>query len=77
MTGTGAVDDGLVAELAARAQAGGVKLIGEGCLLQQLTKRVLESALGGASSPIIWGTSTVSGPRVAGRTTATGAGPRR
>jgi putative transposase len=44
---TGAVDDGLVAELVARAQAGGVKLTGEGGLLQQLTKRVLESALEG------------------------------
>lgn len=46
-SGTGAVDDGLVAELVARAQAGGVKLTGEGGLLQQLTKRVLESALEG------------------------------
>lgn len=44
---TGPVDDGLVAELVARAQAGGVKLTGEGGLLQQLTKRVLESALEG------------------------------
>lgn len=44
---TGAVDDGLVAELVARAQAGGVKLTGEGGLLQQLTKRVVESALEG------------------------------
>lgn len=44
---TGTVDDGLVAELVARAQAGGVKLTGEGGLLQQLTKRVLESALEG------------------------------
>lgn len=35
---TGAVDDGLVAELVARAQAGGVKLTGEGGLLQQLTE---------------------------------------
>jgi putative transposase len=39
--------EGLVAELVARAQAGGVKLTGEGGLLQQLTKRVLESALEG------------------------------
>lgn len=44
---TSAVDDGLVAELVARAQAGGVKLTGDGGLLQQLTKRVLESALEG------------------------------
>lgn len=47
VSGTNAVDDGLVAELVARAQAGGVKLTGEGGLLQQLTKRVLESALEG------------------------------
>lgn len=44
---TGTVDDGLVAGLVARAQAGGVKLTGEGGLLQQPTKRVLESALEG------------------------------
>lgn len=44
MSATGAVDDGLVAESVARAQAGGVKLTGEGGLLQQPTKRVLESA---------------------------------
>jgi putative transposase len=47
VSATGPVDDGLVAELVARAQAGGVKLTGEGGLLQQLTKRVLESALEG------------------------------
>ena len=47
VSATGAVDDGLVAELVARAQAGGVKLTGEGGLLQQLTKHVLESALEG------------------------------
>ncbi|MFE5143836.1 hypothetical protein ACFRDV_40515 [Streptomyces fagopyri] len=33
VSGTRAVDDGLVAELVARAQAGGVKLTGEGGLL--------------------------------------------
>ncbi|MFA3843220.1 transposase [Streptomyces aureus] len=42
-----AVDDGLVAELVARAQAGGVKLTGEGGLLAELTRKVLESALEG------------------------------
>ncbi|MFD1313549.1 IS256 family transposase, partial [Streptomyces kaempferi] len=47
VSGTSAMDDGLVAELVARAQAGGVKLTGEGGLRQQLTKRVLESALEG------------------------------
>ncbi len=33
MSATGAVDDGLVAELVARAQGGGAKLTGEGSLL--------------------------------------------
>ncbi|MFI6731266.1 IS256 family transposase [Streptomyces atratus] len=42
-----AVDDSLVAELVARAQAGGVKLTGEGGLLAELTRKVLESALEG------------------------------
>ncbi|WP_250306686.1 IS256 family transposase [Streptomyces sp. A 4/2] len=42
-----AVDDGLVAELVARAEAGGVKLTGEGGLLAELTRKVLESALEG------------------------------
>lgn len=47
VSGASTVDDGLIAELVARAQAGGVKLTGDGGLLQQLTKRVLESALEG------------------------------
>ena len=42
-----AVDDGLVAELVARAQASGVKLPGEGGLLAELARKVLESALEG------------------------------
>jgi hypothetical protein len=39
------VDDQLVGMLVDRAQAEGLALTGEGGLLQQLTKRVLESAL--------------------------------
>jgi putative transposase len=42
-----AVDQRLVDELVGRAQAEGVQLTGEGGLLQQLTKRLLESALDG------------------------------
>lgn len=42
-----AVDDALLGELMERARAGGVRLTGEGGLLQQLTKRVLESAFAG------------------------------
>ncbi len=41
------VDDRLIDELAGRAQAEGLQLTGEGGLLQQLTKRLLESALEG------------------------------
>jgi transposase-like protein len=42
-----AVDEQLIDRLAARARAGGLQLAGEGGLLQQLTKRLLESALEG------------------------------
>ncbi|MDX3426872.1 IS256 family transposase, partial [Streptomyces sp. ME02-6985-2c] len=42
-----AVDDQLIDELVGRAQAEGLQLAGEGGLLQQLTKRLLESALEG------------------------------
>jgi hypothetical protein len=38
------VDDRLIDELVSRAQAEGLQLTGEGGLLQQLTKRLLESA---------------------------------
>ena len=42
-----AVDDQLIDELVGRAQAEGLQLTGEGGLLQQLPKRLLESALEG------------------------------
>jgi transposase-like protein len=41
------LDDQLIGQLVDRAKAGGLQLTGEGGLLQQLTKRVLESALEG------------------------------
>jgi putative transposase len=41
------LDDQLLGQLVDRARAGGLQLTGEGGLLQQLTKRVLESALEG------------------------------
>lgn len=41
------VDDRLIDALVGRAQAEGLQLTGEGGLLQQLTKRLLESALEG------------------------------
>ncbi len=41
------VDEQLIARLAGRARAGGLQLTGEGGLLAQLTKRLVESALEG------------------------------
>jgi transposase-like protein len=41
------LDEQLIGQLVDRARAGGLQLTGEGGLLQQLTKRVLESALEG------------------------------
>lgn len=41
------VDDQLVAQVVEKARAAGLQLTGEGGLLQQLTKRVLEAALDG------------------------------
>jgi putative transposase len=41
------LDEQLVEQLVSRAKAGGLKLTGEGGVLQQLTKRLLESALDG------------------------------
>ncbi|MBP2479681.1 transposase-like protein [Crossiella equi] len=41
------LDEQLVAQLVSSAQASGLKLTGEGGMLQQLTKRLLESALEG------------------------------
>ena len=45
--GSSIVDDEMVAGLVEQARAGGVKLTGEGGLLGQLTKKVLEAALEG------------------------------
>ncbi|MGW3046135.1 hypothetical protein ACWC9T_40550, partial [Kitasatospora sp. NPDC001159] len=41
------LDEQLIGQLVDRARAGGIKLTGQGGLLQQLTKRVLEAALEG------------------------------
>ena len=46
-SGLDAVDEQLIAQLAGRARAGGLALTGEGGLLGQLTKRLVESALEG------------------------------
>ena len=53
--GLDAVDEQLIARLAGRAREGGLALTGEGGLLAQLTKRLVESALEGgkvANRPI-------------------------
>ncbi|EMD23713.1 Mobile element protein [Amycolatopsis azurea DSM 43854] len=45
LTGLDGLDEQLVAQLLSRAKASGLKLTGEGGMLQRLTKRLLESAL--------------------------------
>src|SRR5215217_8138378 len=45
--GLDAVDEQLIARLAGKAREGGLALTGEGGLLAQLTKRLVESALEG------------------------------
>jgi putative transposase len=45
--GLDAIDEQLIARLAGRAREGGLQLTGEGGLLAQLTKRLVESALDG------------------------------
>ncbi|GGZ24003.1 hypothetical protein GCM10010300_79430 [Streptomyces olivaceoviridis] len=44
----------LIDELVSRARAGGLQLTGEGGLLQQLAKRLPESALEGEGCPESW-----------------------
>ncbi len=47
MAGLDGLDEQLVDQLVARARSGGLSLAGEGGVLSQLTKRLLESALEG------------------------------
>lgn len=69
------VDDGLIDELVSRAQAEGLQLTGEGGLLQQLTKRLLESALEGEITDHLGYDKQIRRGRTAA-TAATGPGPR-
>ena len=50
MGGLDAVDEQLISQLAGRARAGGLALTGEGGLLAELTKRLVESAWEGEIS---------------------------
>ena len=45
--GLDGLDEQLISQLVDRARSGGLQLTGEGGVLQQLTKRLLESALDG------------------------------
>src|SRR3954454_3815971 len=57
-----AVDEQLIDRLAARARAGGLQLAGEGGLLQQLTKRLLQAALEGeVTAPLGYDRHDVAG----------------
>jgi hypothetical protein len=77
--GTGdldAVDKQLIDRLVGRAREGGLQLAGEGGLLAQLTKRLVESALD-ASSPTTWATTATTPRAVTAGTPATATGRRR
>ena len=71
-----AVDEQLIARLAGRARAGGLQLTGEGGLLAQLTKRLVESALQGEITDHP-GYDRHDAAGRDGGTTATGTGRRR
>jgi len=76
MTGLDAVDEQLIAQLAGRARAGGLQLAGEGGLLAQLTKRLVESALEGELTDHL-GYGATTRPGATAGTPATGTEPRR
>ena len=77
-------DEQLVRQLAGRAAAGGLSLAGEGGLLAQLTKLVLEAGLEaemsshlGYAPPQAGGTPSTPWRAGTGRTPGTGPGRRR
>ncbi len=68
-------DEQLIAMLVERARSEGFRLTGEGGLLQQLTKRVIEAALEGEITGHL-GCSKRTRPGRTAATTATAPGPR-
>jgi putative transposase len=74
--GLDAVDEQLIARLAGKARAGGLRLTGEGGLLAQLTKRLVESALEGEITDHL-GYDRHDPAGRDGETPATDTGPRR
>lgn len=73
--GLDAVDEQLIARLAGKARVGGLQLTGEGGLLAQLTKRLVESALEGEITDHL-GYDRHDAAGVTAGTPATGTGPR-
>ncbi|ADJ45481.1 transposase [Amycolatopsis mediterranei S699] len=74
-TGLDGLDEQLVAQLVSRAKAGGLALTGEGGVLAQLTKRLLESALEGEITDHL-GYDKHDRPVVGPATRVTAFGPR-
>ena len=72
-----AVDEQLIARLAGRAREGGLQLTGEGGLLAQLTKRLVESALEGEITDHLGYDQPRRRRAATAGTPATGTGPRR
>ncbi|MFF4173581.1 hypothetical protein [Streptomyces sp. NPDC001744] len=71
------VDGRLIDELVSRAQAEGLRLTGEGGLLQQLTKRLLESAPEGGITDHLGFAAPVRRHESGARTAAVGGGEGR
>jgi putative transposase len=70
-----AIDEQLLDRLVGQARAGGLQLTGEGGLLAQLTKRLVESALEGEITATSATAATMSPAATAG-TPATATAPR-
>ena len=69
-------DEQLIGQLVERARSGGLQLTGEGGVLQQLTKQLLESALEGEITDHL-GYGKHDPPAATAGTPATAPGPRR
>lgn len=74
--GLDGLDDQLITQLVDRAKAGGLRLTGEGGVLQQLTKRLLESALDGEITDHLGYDKHDPAPATTAGTPATVRGPR-
>jgi hypothetical protein len=77
LAGVDAVDEQLIAQLAGRVRAGGVRLAGEGGVLAELTKRLVESRCWRARSSTTWAMTAMTPPSGRGELPRASTAPRR